>query len=167
MMQREVADRVASPPGRRDFGLLSATAQMHAQTDLLFTLGPESFSPPPEVDSAVVRLRFHPRFAELAVDPRCLRPLPPPGLRPEAQDPGEESPQRRLLPRPDRHRLAPRPRSAGPRRSHFSRGSRAPSPRSSALGDSPRSRHQTVVAATSLKVVNHLTRSHVVGGEAE
>ena len=69
MMQREVAERVASPPGRRDFGLLSATAQMHAAPEILFTLGPESFSPPPDVDSTVVRLRFHPRFAELGVHP--------------------------------------------------------------------------------------------------
>lgn len=69
MMQREVADRVASPPGRRDFGLLSATAQMHAIPEILFTLGPESFSPPPEVDSSVLRLRFHARFAELGVHP--------------------------------------------------------------------------------------------------
>ncbi len=69
MMQREVAERVASPPGRRDFGLLSATAQMHAIPEILFTLGPKSFSPPPEVDSTVLRLRFHPRFAELGVQP--------------------------------------------------------------------------------------------------
>ena len=69
MMQREVAERVASPPGRRDFGLLSATAQMHAVPEILFTLGPESFSPPPEVDSTVLRLRLHPRFADLAVEP--------------------------------------------------------------------------------------------------
>ena len=72
MMQREVAERVASPPGRRDFGLLSATAQMHATPEILFTLGPESFSPPPEVDSTVLRLRFHPRFAELGVHPGPL-----------------------------------------------------------------------------------------------
>ena len=44
MMQREVAERVASAPGRREFGLLSATAQMHAAAEILFTLGPESFS---------------------------------------------------------------------------------------------------------------------------
>ncbi len=69
MMQREVAERVASPPGRRDFGLLSATTQMHAIPEILFTLGPDSFSPPPEVDSTVLRLRFHPRFAELGVHP--------------------------------------------------------------------------------------------------
>ena len=72
MMQREVADRVAAAPGRRDFGLLSATTQMHASADLLFTLGPESFSPPPDVDSTVLRLRFAPRFTELAVDPAAF-----------------------------------------------------------------------------------------------
>ncbi len=38
MMQREVADRVAAAPGVRDYGLLSATTQMNAQVDNLFTL---------------------------------------------------------------------------------------------------------------------------------
>ena len=72
MMQREVAERVAAAPGRRDFGLLSATTQMHAAANLLFTLGPDSFSPPPEVDSTVVRLRFNARFTELAVEPAAF-----------------------------------------------------------------------------------------------
>jgi 16S rRNA (adenine1518-N6/adenine1519-N6)-dimethyltransferase len=48
MMQREVADRVSAAPGVRDYGLLSATAQMNAQVDHLFTLPPSAFSPPPE-----------------------------------------------------------------------------------------------------------------------
>ena len=69
MMQREVADRVAASPGVRDYGLLSATAQINAQVENLFTLPPESFSPPPEVYSTVIRLTFAPRFAELKVDP--------------------------------------------------------------------------------------------------
>jgi 16S rRNA (adenine1518-N6/adenine1519-N6)-dimethyltransferase len=68
MMQREVADRVAAAPGVRDYGLLSATAQMNAQVDNLFTLPPSAFSPPPEVYSTVLRLHFAPRFAELGVD---------------------------------------------------------------------------------------------------
>jgi 16S rRNA (adenine1518-N6/adenine1519-N6)-dimethyltransferase len=68
MMQREVADRVAAAPGVRDYGLLSATAQMNAQIDHLFTLPPSAFSPPPEVDSTVLRLQFAPRFVELGVD---------------------------------------------------------------------------------------------------
>jgi 16S rRNA (adenine1518-N6/adenine1519-N6)-dimethyltransferase len=69
MMQREVADRVSAKPGVRDYGLLSATAQMNAQVDHLFTLPPSAFSPPPDVYSTVLRLHFAPRFSELGVDP--------------------------------------------------------------------------------------------------
>jgi 16S rRNA (adenine1518-N6/adenine1519-N6)-dimethyltransferase len=69
MMQREVADRVAAAPGVRDYGLLSATAQMHARVESLFTLPPSAFSPPPEVYSTVIRLEFAARFEELDVEP--------------------------------------------------------------------------------------------------
>ena len=68
MMQREVADRVAARPGVKDYGMLSASTQMHAQVDALFTLPPSAFNPPPEVYSTVIRLHFKPRFAELGVD---------------------------------------------------------------------------------------------------
>ncbi len=68
MMQREVAERVSAAPGVRDYGLLSATAQMNAQVENLFTLPPSAFSPPPEVYSTVLRLHFAPRFSELGVD---------------------------------------------------------------------------------------------------
>jgi len=68
MMQREVAERVAAAPGVRDYGLLSATAQMYARIEELFTLPPSAFSPPPEVYSTVIRLEFAPRFGELGVD---------------------------------------------------------------------------------------------------
>jgi 16S rRNA (adenine1518-N6/adenine1519-N6)-dimethyltransferase len=68
MMQREVADRVSAPPGVRDYGLLSATAQINAQVEHLFTLPPSAFSPPPDVYSTVLRLQFAPRFAKLGVD---------------------------------------------------------------------------------------------------
>ena len=67
MMQREVADRVAAAPGTRDYGLLSATAQLHARVENLFTLPPSAFSPPPTVYSTVLRLTFAPRFEELGV----------------------------------------------------------------------------------------------------
>ena len=69
MMQREVADRVSALPGVRDYGLLSATAQMNARVESLFTLPPSAFSPPPEVYSTVLRLDFAPRFDELGVEP--------------------------------------------------------------------------------------------------
>jgi 16S rRNA (adenine1518-N6/adenine1519-N6)-dimethyltransferase len=41
---------------------------MYGPTQQLFTLPPESFSPPPEVHSTVFRWRFAPRFAELGVE---------------------------------------------------------------------------------------------------
>jgi 16S rRNA (adenine1518-N6/adenine1519-N6)-dimethyltransferase len=75
MMQREVADRVAAAPGSRDYGLLSVTAQMYGPVEKLFTLSPDAFSPPPEVHSTVVRWRFAPRFAELAVDEAAFLPF--------------------------------------------------------------------------------------------
>lgn len=68
MMQREVADRISASPGVRDYGLLSATAQLHARVETLFTLPPGAFSPPPEVYSTVLRLDFAPRFGDLQVD---------------------------------------------------------------------------------------------------
>jgi 16S rRNA (adenine1518-N6/adenine1519-N6)-dimethyltransferase len=68
MVQKEVADRIVAAPGTRDYGLLSATAQMYGTVQKLFELGPESFDPPPNVRSAVFRMKMQPRFAELSVD---------------------------------------------------------------------------------------------------
>jgi 16S rRNA (adenine1518-N6/adenine1519-N6)-dimethyltransferase len=68
MVQKEVADRIVAAPGSRDYGLLSATAQMYGTVQKLFEVGPESFDPPPKVRSAVFRMRMQPRFAELQVD---------------------------------------------------------------------------------------------------
>jgi 16S rRNA (adenine1518-N6/adenine1519-N6)-dimethyltransferase len=68
MMQREVAERVAAQPGTREFGMLSATMQMTAEAEQLFTLPPEAFLPPPQVYSTVLRLQMRPRYAELVVD---------------------------------------------------------------------------------------------------
>jgi 16S rRNA (adenine1518-N6/adenine1519-N6)-dimethyltransferase len=69
MVQREVADRIAAAPGSRDYGLLSATAQLYAKVEKLFTLPPEAFAPPPKVHSTVLRLAIAPRFAELKIQP--------------------------------------------------------------------------------------------------
>ncbi len=66
-VQREVADRLVAAPGSRDYGLLSATAQLHARVERLFTLPPGAFSPPPRVYSSVLRLRLAPRWDELRV----------------------------------------------------------------------------------------------------
>ncbi|HEY6249818.1 MAG TPA: 16S rRNA (adenine(1518)-N(6)/adenine(1519)-N(6))-dimethyltransferase RsmA [Candidatus Angelobacter sp.] len=69
MVQREVAERIAANPGSRDYGLLSATAQLYTRVEKLFTLPPGAFVPPPKVHSSVLRLRVAPRFDELNVEP--------------------------------------------------------------------------------------------------
>jgi len=68
MVQKEVADRLAASPGSRDYGLLSATAQLYARVERLFTLPPSAFSPPPKVHSSVVRLVMAPRLEKLKVE---------------------------------------------------------------------------------------------------
>jgi 16S rRNA (adenine1518-N6/adenine1519-N6)-dimethyltransferase len=68
LVQKEVADRLAAEPGSRDYGLLSATAQLYAGVEKLFTLPPEAFAPPPKVHSTVLRLTMAPRQQELGLD---------------------------------------------------------------------------------------------------
>lgn len=68
MVQREVADRIAAAPGSRDYGLLSATTQLFARVEKLFTLPPGAFSPPPQVHSSVLRLTMAPRLEELRIE---------------------------------------------------------------------------------------------------
>lgn len=67
MVQKEVADRLAATPGSRDYGLLSATAQLYARVEKMFTLPPGAFAPPPKVHSSVVRLTVEPRLEALGV----------------------------------------------------------------------------------------------------
>ena len=68
LVQREVADRIAAKPGSRDYGLLSATAQLYARVEKLFTLPPGAFAPPPKVHSTALRLTMAPRQQELGLD---------------------------------------------------------------------------------------------------
>jgi len=67
MVQREVADRIAAQPGGRDYGMLSATAQLYARVENLFTLPPGAFVPPPKVHSSVLRLTIEPQQEKLGV----------------------------------------------------------------------------------------------------
>jgi len=67
MLQREVADRVAAHPGTSEYGLLSATAQLYARVEKLFTLPPGAFTPPPKVHSTVIRLTMDSRLEKLQV----------------------------------------------------------------------------------------------------
>jgi 16S rRNA (adenine1518-N6/adenine1519-N6)-dimethyltransferase len=67
MVQREVGERLAAAPGGREYGLLSATAQLYARVEKLFTLPPGAFSPPPKVHSCVLRLTIEPKMEKLGV----------------------------------------------------------------------------------------------------
>jgi len=67
MVQREVADRIAAEPGGREYGVLSATTQLYARVEKLFTLSPGAFTPPPKVHSTVLRLTIEPQQERLGV----------------------------------------------------------------------------------------------------
>jgi len=56
MLQNEVVERITAAPGSKAYGRLSVMVQYYCETEYLFFVGPESFSPPPKVDSAILRL---------------------------------------------------------------------------------------------------------------
>jgi 16S rRNA (adenine1518-N6/adenine1519-N6)-dimethyltransferase len=57
MLQKEVADRIASKEGNKTYGILSVLLQAYYDIDYLFKVPPGVFHPPPKVNSAVIRLR--------------------------------------------------------------------------------------------------------------
>jgi 16S rRNA (adenine1518-N6/adenine1519-N6)-dimethyltransferase len=57
MLQKEVVDRMVAPPSGSDYGRLSVMLQWRYEMEQVLWVGPESFDPPPRVDSAVVRMR--------------------------------------------------------------------------------------------------------------
>lgn len=56
MLQKEVVDRMVAAPDSADFGRLSVMLQWRYQMENVLAVGPQSFTPPPRVDSAVVRM---------------------------------------------------------------------------------------------------------------
>ncbi|MDH6355779.1 16S rRNA (adenine1518-N6/adenine1519-N6)-dimethyltransferase [Dysgonomonas sp. PH5-45] len=56
MLQKEVAERLASKPGRKAYGILSVLLQAWYDVEYLFTVSEKVFDPPPKVKSAVVRM---------------------------------------------------------------------------------------------------------------
>lgn len=57
MFQKEVAERIASKPGKKAYGILSVLLQAYYDIEYLFTVDEFVFDPPPKVKSAVIRLR--------------------------------------------------------------------------------------------------------------
>jgi len=60
MVQKEVAQRIVASAGKRDYGRLSVMIQYYCQCQYLFDVAPASFTPPPRVDSAIIRMTPHP-----------------------------------------------------------------------------------------------------------
>ncbi len=56
MFQKEVAHRIASPSGSKDYGILSVLLQAFYNITYLFSVSPDVFSPPPNVQSGVIKL---------------------------------------------------------------------------------------------------------------
>jgi 16S rRNA (adenine1518-N6/adenine1519-N6)-dimethyltransferase len=57
MLQKEVVDRMAASPGSKDYGRLSVMLQWRYDIESVLDVPPESFDPPPRVDSAIVRMQ--------------------------------------------------------------------------------------------------------------
>jgi len=75
MLQDEVARRVASPPGSREYGILSVLYALWADTDIPLHFPPGAFQPPPRVDSAILRARFRPAPRAEVDDPKVFERL--------------------------------------------------------------------------------------------
>ena len=73
MLQKEVVERMAATPGHKDFGRLSVMLQWRYDVESVIDVPPESFDPPPRVDSAVVRMQPLPQVPD--VDPALLSAL--------------------------------------------------------------------------------------------
>ena len=56
MVQKEVAERLASKPGKKAYGIISVLLQVWYDIEYLFTVEPDVFDPPPKVRSAVIRM---------------------------------------------------------------------------------------------------------------
>ncbi len=56
MLQKEVAERLAAPPGSKTYGILSVFLQAYYDIEYLFTVNEDVFTPPPKVKSGVIRL---------------------------------------------------------------------------------------------------------------
>lgn len=75
MLQEEVARRIASPPGSKEYGILSVMYGAFATLDMPLTFPPGAFQPPPRVSSAILRARFPDPPPVAVSDPGALEKL--------------------------------------------------------------------------------------------
>jgi 16S rRNA (adenine1518-N6/adenine1519-N6)-dimethyltransferase len=75
LVQREVADRLVAEPGTREYGALTVNVAAVARAEMLFRVPAGAFSPPPKVESAVVRITPLPTPLAASDEERALRTL--------------------------------------------------------------------------------------------
>jgi len=73
MFQKEVAERIIAPHGSKTYGITSVLTQAYYNGELLYAVPPNSFNPPPKVDSAVIRLTR--KEEPLGCDPKLLKQI--------------------------------------------------------------------------------------------
>lgn len=72
MIQKEVAERLASGPGKKAYGILSVLLQAWYDVEYMFTVSEHVFNPPPKVKSAVIRFTRNNRD-DLGCDPKLFK----------------------------------------------------------------------------------------------
>jgi 16S rRNA (adenine1518-N6/adenine1519-N6)-dimethyltransferase len=75
LLQEEVARRVASPPGSKEYGILSVLYALWTDVDVPLRVPPGAFDPPPKVSSALLRARLRESPRAQVQDPAALRRL--------------------------------------------------------------------------------------------
>lgn len=74
MLQKEVAERLASGPGSKDYGILSVLLQAWYDIEYLFSVAPGNFDPPPKVQSGVIKMVRNSRTS-LGCDERLFKSI--------------------------------------------------------------------------------------------
>ena len=75
MVQKEVAERITAKPSNKSFGRLSVILQYYFDTELLFEIPPEAFSPQPKITSAFIRLIRKKRLSLKVIDKECFEKI--------------------------------------------------------------------------------------------
>jgi 16S rRNA (adenine1518-N6/adenine1519-N6)-dimethyltransferase len=72
MFQKEMAERIISPPGSKEYGVISVLTQAYYDGEMIIKVPPGAFNPPPKVQSAVIRLKRK-KINDLGCDERKFK----------------------------------------------------------------------------------------------
>jgi 16S rRNA (adenine1518-N6/adenine1519-N6)-dimethyltransferase len=75
MFQKEVAERIASAPGSKEYGILSVLIQAYYHVEYMFTVAPGVFNPPPKVKSGVIKAVRRTDDVFQGVDPKLFKSI--------------------------------------------------------------------------------------------